>query len=165
MKIKHFLPRWGSRVFLISFLCVQPYWILETFANAEYFNNLGVNIFPTTRYFEPLFRDPWWVFTTVKLCLVIKQGYDISFIQLIRASPRFGIMLLCMLLSIIFLVTDVIITAKVSEESGLNPYWRVRIPLFYRSSFTVPLLTIALACPSLQVCFRYYFPRRLQDCS
>lgn len=47
---------------------------------------------------------------------------------LIRHSPRFGIMLLCMFLSIIFLVTDVAVTARISTQSGINPFWRVRYP-------------------------------------
>lgn len=151
LKIKPFLPKWGSRFFIITLMFVQPYWILETWANFEYFNGLGGKIerevFTTSRFFEPLmrsvlnnrsrnessllntcFRDPWWVFTTVKLVLVIKRNYEYTFSGLVKASPRFGVMLLCMFLSIVFLITDVVITAKVSKQSGINPFWRVRSP-------------------------------------
>lgn len=70
-------------------------------------------------------RDPWWVFTTIKLVHVINKNYDISFINLIRASPRFGVMLFCLFLSIVFLIADVAFTARASQQSGINPFWRV----------------------------------------
>ncbi|KAI1070033.1 hypothetical protein LB507_007926 [Fusarium sp. FIESC RH6] len=108
LKIRPFLPKWGARGFIITLLMVQPYWVLETWANFQYHNHLGSRIFDTTRLLEPLFRDPWWVFTTVKLVMAIRENYEFTIPGLVRTSPRFGIMLLCLLLSIIFLVTDVI---------------------------------------------------------
>jgi hypothetical protein len=127
IKIRPFLPRWGGRLFIISLALVQPYWILETYANFQYFNNLGGDIFKESRFYEPLTRDPWWIFTTVKLVLVIQQNYEYTMLGLIRHSPRFGIMLLCMFLSIIFLVTDVAVTARISTQSGINPFWRLAL--------------------------------------
>ena len=56
IKIKPFLPRWGAKVFIITIILVQPYWILEAWANFEYFNLLGSKIFETSRFFEPLMR-------------------------------------------------------------------------------------------------------------
>jgi hypothetical protein len=56
IKIKPFLPRWGGRFFIISLAAVQPYWVLETWANFDYFNNLGSNFFGYSRYLEPLAR-------------------------------------------------------------------------------------------------------------
>jgi hypothetical protein len=56
IKIKPFLPRWGGRLFIISLALVQPYWILETYANFQYFNNLGGDIFRESRFYEPLTR-------------------------------------------------------------------------------------------------------------
>ena len=39
-------------------------------------------------------------------------------------------MLLCMLLSIAFLLADIIVTAaNLAKDSGINPYWRVRLPI------------------------------------
>lgn len=104
---------------------VQPYWVLETWANFEYNNQLGSKLFDTSRLLEPLFRDPWWVFTTIKLVLAINENYEFTIPGLIRTSPRFGIMLLCLLLSIIFLFTDVIFMIVVSRRGGMNPFWRV----------------------------------------
>lgn len=132
IKIKPFLPLWGGRLFIFSLIAVQPYWVLETYANFAYFNELGQKWFDWTRYFEVLARDPWWVFTTVKLVLVINKNYEYTLKNLIKTSPRFGVMLLCMLLSIVFLIADVVITATVSVQSGINPYWRVSCPLYYR---------------------------------
>ncbi|KAF5263114.1 hypothetical protein FOXYS1_6140, partial [Fusarium oxysporum] len=93
LKIRPFLPKWGARIFIISLLIVQPYWVLETWANFQYHNHLGSKIFNTSRLLEPLFRDPWWVFTTIKLVLAINENYEFTIPGLIRTSPRFGIML------------------------------------------------------------------------
>lgn len=106
---------------------VQPYWVLETWANFQYHNHLGSRIFDTTRLLEPLFRDPWWVFTTVKLVMAIRENYEFTIPGLVRTSPRFGIMLLCLLLSIIFLVTDVIFMIVVSKRGGMNPFWKASL--------------------------------------
>ncbi|CAI6091125.1 unnamed protein product [Clonostachys chloroleuca] len=127
LKIKPFLPRWGGHLFIISLLLVQPYWVLETWANFQYFNILGNNLFKHSRYFEPLARDPWWIFTTVKLVMVINKNYGYTLIGLVKTSPRFGIMLLCMFLSIVFLATDVAVTATISTQSGINPFWRLAL--------------------------------------
>ncbi|CAH0055421.1 unnamed protein product [Clonostachys solani] len=115
LKIKPFLPRWGGLLFIISLMLVQPYWILETVANFQYFNLLGNNI------------DPWWIFTTVKLVMVINKNYGYTLVALIRTSPRFGVLLLCMFMSIIFLATDVAVTATMSTPSGINPFWRLAL--------------------------------------
>lgn len=129
IKIKPFLPPWGGRFFIISLIVVQPYWLLEAYANFAYFNKLGHEWFEWTRYFEPLARDPWWIFTTVKLVMVINKNYEYTIPNLIKTSPRFGVMLLCMFVSIVFLITDVIVTALVSVQSGINPFWRVSTPV------------------------------------
>lgn len=57
--------------------------------------------------------------------LVINKNYDYTLIGLVRTSPRFGVMLLCMFVSIAFILTDIIVTARVSVQSGINPFWRV----------------------------------------
>ena len=56
LKIKPFLPRWGARIFIGTIVLVQPYWIVESWANFEYFNMLGSDVFEKTRFFEPLMR-------------------------------------------------------------------------------------------------------------
>jgi len=125
LKIRPFLPRWGSRFFIISLICVQPFWIAEAWSNFAYFNDLGSDANIRTRPWEALLRDPWWIFTTWKLVNSIKKTYSFKLWALMRINTRFGIMLLCMLLSIAFLLTDVVVSAaKLTASSGINPYWR-----------------------------------------
>jgi hypothetical protein len=125
LKIRPFLPLWGSRCFIISLLLVQPFWVAEAWSNFSYFNSLGSEANTRMRPWEALLRDPWWIFTTWKLISSIKKTYGFKLWALVRINSRFGIMLLCMMLSIIFLATDVAVSAaKVTANSGINPYWR-----------------------------------------
>lgn len=125
LKIKPFLPDWGSRLFIISLLCVQPFWVAEAWSNFSYFNFLGSDVNVRMRPWEALLRDPWWIFTTWKLIDAIKKTYGFKLWALVRINRRFGIMLLCMILSIIFLVTDIAVSAaRLTANSGINPYWR-----------------------------------------
>ncbi|KAM0240712.1 hypothetical protein ACHAP5_007917 [Fusarium lateritium] len=59
--------------------------------------------------------------------MAINENYEFTIPGLIRTSPRFGIMLLCLLLSIIFLITDVIFMIVVSKRGGMNPFWRLAL--------------------------------------
>ena len=125
LKIRPFLPLWGSRVFIISLLCVQPFWVAEAWSNFAYFNQLGSDANVRMRPWEALVRDPWWIFTTWKLLDAIKQTYGFKLFALVKINRRFGVMLLCMFLSIAFLLTDVAVSAaRVTANSGINPYWR-----------------------------------------
>lgn len=125
LKIRPFLPPWGSKLYIISLLCVQPFWVAEAWSNFSYFNSLGSDANVRMRPWEALVRDPWWIFTTWKLVDAIKKTYGFKIMTLCRINSRFGIMLLCMFLSIAFLVTDVLITAlHLSASAGINPYWR-----------------------------------------
>ncbi|MCJ1475855.1 hypothetical protein MMC13_004519 [Lambiella insularis] len=128
IKIKRFLPRWGSRLFIGSIIAVSPFWIVETWSNWEYFNGLGSSVNNSTRPWEALARDPWWIFTTLRLVWAIKRNYSYKLSTLFRNSPRFGIMILCMFLSIVFLLTDVVVSAAhLTADSGINPYWRLAL--------------------------------------
>ncbi|CAM1501294.1 Fc.00g104560.m01.CDS01 [Cosmosporella sp. VM-42] len=131
LKIKPFLPGWGARFFIGTIVLVQPYWILEAWANFQYFNMLGSLVFEKTRFLEPLmsyrYRDPWWVFTTVKLVLIINKNYNFTLINLFKTSPRFGVMLGCLFLSIVFLIADVAFIARATTQSGINPFWRLAL--------------------------------------
>jgi hypothetical protein len=58
----------------------------------------------------------------------IKRGYDLTSVELVRISPRFGILLLCMLISIAFMVVDVAVTiSQLFGNEGVNPFWKVRL--------------------------------------
>jgi hypothetical protein len=125
LKIKPFLPKWGSRVFIYSLLAVQPFWIAEAWSNFEYFNGLGSDANIRTRPWEALVRDPWWIFTTFKLIDAIKKTYGFKLLALVKINSRFGVMLACMFISIAFLLTDVVVSAaRLTASSGINPYWR-----------------------------------------
>jgi hypothetical protein len=77
------------------------------------------------RPWEALARDPWWIFTTWRLIHAIKKTYAFNLWTLVGINRRFGVMLACMILSIVFLLTDVAVSAaKVTASSGINPYWR-----------------------------------------
>lgn len=55
MKNKPFLSTRVSRIYIVTVLLVQPYWVLEIYANFAFFNNFN-KIFLRTRPLEPLFR-------------------------------------------------------------------------------------------------------------
>lgn len=55
MKIRPFLKRQYSYVYITTFLCTTPYWILETYGNFAFNNNIG-RVFLRTRPFEALCR-------------------------------------------------------------------------------------------------------------
>ncbi|KAF9895352.1 hypothetical protein FE257_000256 [Aspergillus nanangensis] len=126
MKIRGFFTSWGTRIYLITLLLAQPFWVLHIYANFAFFN-FGKKLFVYTRPLEPLFRDPWWIFTTCFLLYYIRQGYRTSISRLIRTSPRFGIMLFFMILSIGFTILD---TASVlgshyrGPAPGVEPFWK-----------------------------------------
>ncbi|KAK2737968.1 hypothetical protein FQN57_007322 [Myotisia sp. PD_48] len=127
MKNKPFLGRKVSMFYIGTVIVAQAYWVLEIYANFTFFNNVN-KIFLKTRPWEPLFRDPWWIYTTCNLFWVIKSQYDFQFVELVRHSPRFGIMLVSMCISICFIVVDLLSVLSVFKEAlptGLNPFWKI----------------------------------------
>ncbi|PNH26409.1 hypothetical protein VD0002_g2906 [Verticillium dahliae] len=56
MKSKPFLGRRGNLIYIGSVILVQPYWILEVYANFAFFNTPNSRLFVTTRPFEAVFR-------------------------------------------------------------------------------------------------------------
>lgn len=129
MKIKPFLSRTWSLVFLYSCLLSFPYWVIEIYANFSYFNG-NSNWFKKSRPLELLFRDPWWIITTIYLFYIIKTHYAMTIREIVRISPRFGIMLASMLISISFVVCDVCaVTGAIrlagGADTGINPFWKL----------------------------------------
>ncbi|KAI9825793.1 MAG: hypothetical protein M1832_000733 [Thelocarpon impressellum] len=124
IKNKPFFTRRLSQIYLGSLLLVLPYWILETYANFAFNNNINP-LFSKTRYFEALFRDPWWIFTCCSLVYNIKKRYHFGLFELVRICPRFGVMLGAMALSIVFLILDVTFSiASFGGAVGVNPFWK-----------------------------------------
>ncbi|KAF2688591.1 hypothetical protein K458DRAFT_440182 [Lentithecium fluviatile CBS 122367] len=127
MKIKPFLTRFWRLFFIITVILSSPYWVVEIYANFTYFNG-NSELFRKTRPLELLFRDPWWIVTTVYLLVVIKTQYEMTLKEIVRISPRFGIMLAAMLLSITFIVLDVLSVTgalKIAGDTGINPFWKL----------------------------------------
>lgn len=58
----------------------------------------------------------------------IKTKYDLSIIQIVRISPRFAVMMLAMLLSIVFIILDVCSVTNAFKSAlpvGINPFWKL----------------------------------------
>ena len=55
MEIKPFLSRKVSMCYISTIILIQPYWVVEVYANFAYFRNQNT-IYETTRPMEPLFR-------------------------------------------------------------------------------------------------------------
>ncbi|RAO69999.1 uncharacterized protein BHQ10_006011 [Talaromyces amestolkiae] len=129
MKNRPFLSRRVSAIYIGTVIFVQPYWIVELYAIFCYFNNIGnTEMFPKLRPWEPLFRDPWWLFTSCSLLYIIKKEYDFGLIELIRISPRFGVMLFSMCASLIFVVFDILSVTGVIHlglATGVEPFWKL----------------------------------------
>jgi len=150
MKLRPFLSKNVSRLFIGSLILVQPYWVVEIYANFAYFHNVN-DVFLKTRPWEALCRsvpprrkigrdlslpervadhsrDPWWIAAAIFLFYNIKSKYDLTLAQIIRISPRFAVMLAAMVLSIIFIVLDVLSVTSALKSAlpvGINPFWKL----------------------------------------
>lgn len=126
IKLKPFLPRWGLHLYLWSVIAVFPFWIAEIYFNFAYHNHLGGHEhFRQIRPFEALFREPWWIFTTIYLVYIIKRCYNLSIDRLVRLEPRFAMLMASIALSLAFIIADVVETARNSSFVGRNPFWKV----------------------------------------
>ena len=96
--------RW---IYLSTLALTIPALIFEIFNNFRFFNNLST-LYERVRPYEPLMRDPWWLFSCATLFYVIQESYSIKFLKVIKRSPRFGIMLAAIFLAIIFTIMDVL---------------------------------------------------------
>lgn len=141
MKIKPFFtgpqPSFGARyskwvrwIYLTTLGMTIPALIFEIYNNFRFFNNLS-KLYETVRPYEPLMRDPWWIFSCLTLFHVIRKSYSVKFFKLIMRSPRFGIMLAAILLAIIFTIVDILssIIHGLSGTDGYVPCPRLGIQL------------------------------------
>ncbi|KAL1859503.1 hypothetical protein Daus18300_009648 [Diaporthe australafricana] len=131
MKIKPFMTKRSSRIFIGTILLVQPYWVVEIYATFAFFNDLpNSNLFSKTRPIETIFRDPWWVAACIKLVWTLKRHYEMTFTQVVVISPRFAVMLAAMALSIVFCILDIVsVTGALSDAmpTGVNPFWKLAL--------------------------------------
>ena len=127
MKVRPFLNKTASRIFIGTVILVQPYWVVEIYANFTYFHNVN-DLFLRTRPWEALCRDPWWILAALILIYNIKTKYDLTSTQIVRISPRFAVMMGAMFLSIIFIVLDVLSVTSALRSAlpvGINPFWKL----------------------------------------
>lgn len=69
----------------------------------------------------------------MSLFWTIKREYGFGIWELVIVSPRFGIMLVSMCLSIVFIIIDTLSACNVFEDSlpiGIQPFWKVSSSLF-----------------------------------
>lgn len=119
------LVRW---IYLPTLIMTAPVLIFEIFNNFRYFNNINP-LYTKVRPYEPLMRDPWWVFSSLVLFHVVRKCYGINLWRLIHKSPRFGILLASILIAIIFTVCDIVASVEptLSLTDGINPYWKLAL--------------------------------------
>ncbi|KAL2813037.1 hypothetical protein BDW59DRAFT_178355 [Aspergillus cavernicola] len=128
LKNKAFMNRPVSVFYIGTIILVQPYWVLEIYANFAYFNEINPAIYEKIRPWEALLRDPWWIYTTCNIFWVIKTHYNFKITELVRECPRFGLVLGSICLSIIFLVLDILSAIGVFQgamKRGINPFWKL----------------------------------------
>ncbi|GKU08960.1 unnamed protein product, partial [Fusarium langsethiae] len=124
LKNKPFLTKRYNAIYIGTIILVQPYWVLEIYANFTYFNPPYTRLFSSSRPLEALCRDPWWIFTALNLFWNIKYRYEFKYMELIRISPRFAVLLLSMTLSIIFIIIDLFAVTSVLHIGYINPFWK-----------------------------------------
>ena len=115
-------------VYWILLMMTAPIAVFQVFNNYRYFNDYS-QLFIRVRPFEPLYRDPFWIFADLVFFWVIKQKYDLNVLQVIRKEPRFGVMFVAIFLAIIFAVMDLLdcIVPAIEGTEGVNPYWKLSL--------------------------------------
>lgn len=104
--------------------------MLEIYATFVYFNNINSWLFLRTRPIETIFRDPWWVASCAKLLWVLKTHYDLTLREVVTVSPRFAVMLGAMVLSISFVILDILSVTETLKDAlpvGVNPFWKLAL--------------------------------------
>ncbi|KIV90974.1 hypothetical protein PV10_05572 [Exophiala mesophila] len=119
---------WVKRIYLGTLICTIPPIILQIYNNFRFFNNID-DFYTRVRPYEPLFRDPWWVFTCIALFHVIRKCYGTGVFELIKRSPRFGILLGAIILSLIFTGLDIVASIHnfIGSTDGINPWWKLSL--------------------------------------
>lgn len=114
--------------FLITLGMTAPVFVFEIFNNFRYFNNLNT-LYIKVRPYEPLFRDPWWIYSCLTLFHVIRKCYGVHVCRLVAKSPRFGILITSILVAIAFTICDIVASVEpnLSKTDGINPYWKLAL--------------------------------------
>lgn len=98
--------KWVRRIYLGTLALTVPFIFWQIANNFRFFNNID-DFYVRVRPYEPLLRDPWWVFSCLTLFYVINTVYGTGVFELIKRSPRFGILLAAISLALIFTAVDI----------------------------------------------------------
>lgn len=121
------LVRW---IYIPTLLMTIPPLIFQIVNNFRYFNNFST-LYIKVRPYEPLMRDPWWIFACLVLFYVISQVYSVNVFKLVQKSPRFGILLVAIILAISFTIVDIV--ASVDKHLSLTDGYVLDCQLQYRA--------------------------------
>lgn len=113
---------WTRNIYLTTLVMSIGPIILQIYDNFRFFNGYS-DFYTSVRPYEPLFRDPWWVFTCLVLFHVVSKCYGTGVLELVKRSPRFGILLAAILLSLIFTALDIVSSIHnfLGGTDGINP--------------------------------------------
>lgn len=116
--------RW---TYLTTLTMSAPVLIFQIVNNFRFFNNIST-LYSKVRPYEPLMRDPWWVFSCMTLFYVIRKCYAMNTFRLIQKTPRFGILLASIIISLIFTITDIVASiTNLTPTDGINPFWKMAL--------------------------------------
>lgn len=120
--------KWTRNIYMGSLVCTLAPIILQIYNNFRFFNNISDD-YTNVRPYEPLFRDPWWMFTSLVLFHVVQKCYGTGTLELVRRSPRFGILLAAIILALIFTIFDIVSSIHnfIGSTDGINPFWKLSL--------------------------------------
>lgn len=99
--------KWTTRIYLGSLVCTIPPILFQITNNFRFFNGYKGGFYQAVRPYEPLMRDPWWIFCSGILFYVISRSYGMGVVRIIQKSPRFGILFTSIILAQIFTSLDI----------------------------------------------------------
>lgn len=96
--------------------------------NFRFFNDINSRLYPAVRPYETLMRDPWWVFVCIMLFRVVRKCYGATTLDLLKSSPRFGVLVAAIVLAVIFTIVDIVASVHplwFGATNGINPWWKM----------------------------------------
>ncbi|KAE9988422.1 hypothetical protein EG328_011182 [Venturia inaequalis] len=120
--------KWVTRIYLTTLALTIPALLFEVTNNFRFFNNKS-ELYRKVRPYEPLMRDPWWIFSSGVLLHVTRKAFSLKIFTLVRKSPRFGILLVAIFLAISFTIMDILssLIKGMSTTDGINPHWKLAL--------------------------------------